>query len=61
MTKIEGMNSALSDRRYNVLINAFTDREPDERMERLYDEIINAKDTLCDSKISYDMYDFLTK
>jgi len=31
-------------------LNAFSEREPDERMRWLYDEIINAKQTLCDSK-----------
>jgi hypothetical protein len=31
-------------------VNAFSEREPDERMRRLYDEIINAKQTLFDTK-----------
>jgi len=44
------MNRAASDRRNQVLMKAFTNREVDERMERLYDEIENARYTICDSK-----------
>jgi hypothetical protein len=35
--------NAASDRRNQVLLNAFSEREVDERMKRLYDEIITAK------------------
>ena len=43
------MNSAASDWRNQVLVNAFVEREPDERMKRLYDEIVGAKESMIDT------------
>lgn len=44
------MNTAASDWWNQVLVNAFVEWEPDEWMRRLYDEIINAKESLIDTK-----------
>ena len=46
------INSSARDRRNLVLADAFTQREVDERMEVLLDEIEKAKYTLCDSKLN---------
>jgi hypothetical protein len=44
-----------------VLINAFSTREVDERMERLYDEILSAKETICDSKPKHSLSSLQSK
>ena len=44
------MNQAASDRRNQHLETAFSKREIDERMERLYDEVENAKYTLINNQ-----------
>lgn len=33
-----------------MLVNAFVEREPDERMKRLYDEIVGAKESMIDTR-----------
>ena len=44
------MNQAASDRRNQHLETAFSKREIDERMDRLYDEVENAKYTLINNQ-----------
>ncbi len=44
------MNAAASDRRNIILENAFSGKEYDLVMERLYEEIMGAKYEIIDSK-----------